>query len=634
MTGFAPPLELWRIFLEIAPAAVAILDRDMRYLAVSRRWCLDYQLVGRDLLGHSHYEVFPDLAERWREIHRRCLAGATERSEADEFLRPDGRTGWLRWEICPWHRTDHEVGGIVIFSEDITERKQTEERLRTSEMRLNSAIRGPGVGIAEQDLGLRYTYIDVVFGDHRYGGTLLRAELFAGKTDYEIYGPDHEFIPAKLSVIATGIGIHREMLFPVDNGEILFEVWVEPRRDAGGEIVGVLCSFIDITERRRLELQLRQAQKMEAIGTLTGGMAHDFNNILAVIIGNIDELQSRGGLDAEAAELAGEALSAAERGADLTHRLLAFARQQPLAPQRVEPNSLVRELTKLFRRTLGESIEITLDLASDAKPVIVDPTQLEAAILNLATNARDAMPVGGTLAIVTGNRHLDEDYARHALDLTPGDYVMIEVTDTGTGIPPEEVRRIFEPFFTTKEPGRGTGLGLAMVFGFMKQSGGHINVYSEPGRGTTMRLYLPPATAEASTDPPVPIVQIARGAGQTILSVEDNDELRSLVTRQITGLGYRVVEAATGAEALAAMEAGPVDLVMTDVVMPGGIDGVELIQQILARWPKTKAILTSGYPEAKLNGHSRPKLPGVRLLTKPYRREDLAHALQEALGTK
>jgi len=632
MTGSEPQPELWRIFLEIAPAAVAILDREMRYLEVSTRWRSDFRLEDQNLIGRWHYEVFPDLPDHWKEIHRRCLAGAIERSDGDAYQRADGQIDWLRWEVRPWHGADGEIGGILIFSEDITERKRAEESLRASEKRLRAAIHGPGVGIAEQDLDLRYTYLDVLFGDYRFQGAPLRAEMFAGKTDYEVYGPEHPFIAEKLEVMATGVGRHREMRLPVDGGEVLFDVWVEPRYDAGGRVIGVVCSFIDITERRKLELQLRQSQKMEAIGTLTGGMAHDFNNLLAVIMGNIDELQYLGKLDAEGAELAGEALAAAERGADLTHRLLAFARQQPLAPQRVEPNLLLQELTKLLSRTLGENIEISLDLADDLWPTLVDPAQLEAAIINLATNARDAMPGGGHLTIVTANRHLDDDYARHATDLAPGDFVMIEISDTGAGIPPEAMERIFEPFFTTKKPGQGTGLGLAMVFGFMKQSGGHINVYSEPGVGTIFRLYLPRAGAEGAVAEIGATAKLVQGAGQTILAVEDNEALRRVVARQLTTLGYTVLEAANAAAALAVMECQPVGLLFTDIMMPGGTDGVELARQVTARWPGTRAILTSGFPEARLSGQAGAMLAGVRLLTKPYRREDLAQALYEALS--
>ncbi len=250
------------------------------------------------------------------------------------------------------------------------------------------------------------------------------------------------------------------------------------------------------TEQAQTEAQLRQAQKMEAIGNLTGGMAHDFNNLLGVIIGNLDMLQECKRGDAEVEELAGDALDAAQRGADLTRRLLAFARRQALQPRRIDLNDLVTDITRLLSRTLGETVEIALDLAPELWPVVADPAQLEASLTNLATNARDAMPGGGGLVIATANRRLDADYAGQHTDLAAGDYVMIEVSDTGGGIPPDILGKIFEPFYTTKELGKATGLGLSMVFGFMRQSGGHIDVYSEPGVGSIFRLYLPRAAAD------------------------------------------------------------------------------------------------------------------------------------------
>ena len=247
----------------------------------------------------------------------------------------------------------------------------------------------------------------------------------------------------------------------------------------------------DLTQQIVIEGQLRQSQKMEAIGNLTGGMAHDFNNLLGIIVGNLDLARERGGSDAELQEMVGEALDAALRGADLTRRLLAFARRQPLRPVRIDINELVSDTVRLLRRLLGEDIEISLELAEKIWPVTIDPAQLEASLANLATNARDAMPKGGRLIITTANRHLDADYVAVHADAAEGDFVMIEVSDTGTGMSEEIISHIFEPFFTTKEAGKGTGLGLSMVFGFLRQSGGHVNVYSEPGAGTTFRLYLP-----------------------------------------------------------------------------------------------------------------------------------------------
>jgi signal transduction histidine kinase len=390
---------------------------------------------------------------------------------------------------------------------------------------------------------------------------------------------------------------------------------------------------IETAERHRAEAQLHQSQKMEALGQLTGGLAHDFNNHLGIIIGNLDLLGDQGELSDDQKELIDDALTAAFNGAELTRRLLAFARRQPLRPARIEINKLIEDITKLLRRTLGEQVEIRIELDAGIPAIVADKSQLETAIANLANNARDAMPGGGRLTIATGMRHLDEDYAADHAEVTPGPHVLIEVSDSGTGMPPEVLARIFEPFFTTKEPGKGTGLGLSMVFGFIKQSGGHINAYSEIGRGTTFRLYLRPgeAFAEEPEHAPIDLAQL-RSQGEHILVVEDNAKLRSVLVRQLAELGYRVSEAPDGGAALDLLDSGlEADLLLSDIVMPGKVDGWALAQQFTARQPGGKVLLTSGFPASRLSeiGDFNANL---RLLDKPYRRQDLARALRETLA--
>ena len=394
-----------------------------------------------------------------------------------------------------------------------------------------------------------------------------------------------------------------------------------------------LASFRDMTERKNLENQLHQAMKMEAIGNLTGGVAHDFNNLLGVIIGNLDLLSVPSQVAADADALIGEALDAALRGADLVQRLLAFARRQPLQPRRVEVNEIVERISEITRRTQGGQIRIALELAENLAPIVADPSLLETSLLNMINNACDAMPGGGALSITTGNRYLDMNFAASHAGLKPGHYTTIELSDTGSGMPPEVLNQIFEPFFTTKGHGRGSGLGLSMVFGFVKQSDGQIYVYSEVGIGTTFRLYLPSVSTPAE-----PTLQTQAklapdcGGLETILAVEDNRSLRLVVARQLKELGYRFLEAEDGPSALKILESESVDLLFTDIVMPNGMSGYDLAHAAVSRWPTIKVVLTSGFTDAKPKVSGEPPA-NIRLLPKPYRKSDLARILRETLDS-
>ncbi|WP_298256988.1 PAS domain S-box protein [Bradyrhizobium sp.] len=389
----------------------------------------------------------------------------------------------------------------------------------------------------------------------------------------------------------------------------------------------------DLTEKQAAEAQFRQAQKMDAIGQLTGGVAHDFNNILTVITGTIGILADAVVDDPQLSAIARMIDDAAERGASLTKHLLAFARKQPLQPREVDVNALVIETLKLLRPTLGEHIQINPQLAADASPALVDPNQLTTAILNLSLNARDAMPTGGKLVVETGNVHLDEGYAVMNRDVVVGNYIMIAVSDTGTGISPANLERVFDPFFTTKEVGKGTGLGLSMVFGFVKQSNGHIKIYSEVGHGTTVKIYLPRATGLPDTPVESLASMSASGGSETILVVEDDNLVRRYVVTQIQSLGYRTLEASRASEALEIID-GPdhLDLLFTDVIMPGSMNGRQLVDEALVRRPGLKTLFTSGYTENAIVHHGRLDT-GVLLLAKPYRKADLARMVRLALDS-
>jgi PAS domain S-box-containing protein len=389
----------------------------------------------------------------------------------------------------------------------------------------------------------------------------------------------------------------------------------------------------DLTEKRAAEAQFRQAQKMEAVGQLTGGIAHDFNNILTVITGTIGILADAVTGDPQLTAIARMIDEAAERGANLTKHLLAFARRQPLQPREIDVNTLLLETVKLLRPTLGEHIQIDPLLADDASAALVDPSQLTTAILNLALNARDAMPTGGKLALETNNVYLDESYAAMNSEVVPGNYVMIAVSDTGSGIAAADLDKVFDPFFTTKEVGKGTGLGLSMVFGFVKQSDGHIKIYSEEGHGTTVKLYLPRATGLHTTAAEPLASSSIEGGHEVVLVVEDDALVRRYVITQIESLGYTTLEASNAAEAMTIINTdATIDLLFTDVIMPGSMNGRQLVDEALKRRPLLKTLFTSGYTENAIVHHGRLD-SGVLLLAKPYRKSDLARMIRQALGS-
>jgi CheY-like chemotaxis protein len=377
---------------------------------------------------------------------------------------------------------------------------------------------------------------------------------------------------------------------------------------------------------------LRQAQKMEAVGQLTGGVAHDFNNLLTVIIGGLDTIRrAKPGDTARIARAADMALQGANRAASLTTRLLAFSRRQPLEPKPLDANALVRDMTELLHRTLGEQVELEGVLASRLWTIEADQNQLESAIINLAVNARDAMPAGGKLTIETANTALDENYAAIDAEVVPGQYVMIAVSDTGTGMSREVLARAFEPFYTTKDVGRGTGLGLSMVYGFVKQSGGHVTIYSEEGHGTTVKLYFPRYLGDArQRDPLSDECAPLSSEGEVVLVVEDNDEVRSYSSQVLTELGYTVLEAANADEALAILKADQrIDLLFTDVVLPGRT-GKQIADEALALRPALKVLFTTGYSRNAIVHHGRLDA-GVQLISKPFTFEQLAVRVRDVL---
>jgi PAS domain S-box-containing protein len=596
----------------------------------SSTWILGYR--PEQMIGHSAVEfIHPEDLESTRDEMRSARRGRGMRNFVTRYLHRDGRVVRLTW-MGTW---SEPVRRHFFIGRDMTEILQAQEALLDSERMARRIIE---------------TALDA-FVQMDDAGYILdwnsQAEKIFGWSRAEAVGQ----VLAELIVPEPHRARHREGLahfLRTGDGPILgTRLEIESQRRDGKEIEVELSitaferrgrfvfnGFIrDLTDKIAAEAQLRQAQKMESVGQLTGGIAHDFNNILTVITGTI-EILAEGVRDRpNLAAIAKMIDEAAERGADLTRHLLAFARLQPLQPREIDVNALVVTAGKLLRPTLGEHIEIEPMLAEDPWLAFVDPSQLTTAILNLALNARDAMPRGGKLIIETLNSTLDESYAGQHSDVKPGQYILIAISDTGIGIPAELLDKVFEPFFTTKELGRGTGLGLSMVYGFVKQSGGHIKVYSEKGHGTTIKLYLPRSTAQSQSASSEAIAaEAAEGGTELVLVVEDDELVRNYVTAQIRSLGYRTLSAANADEALRAIAVDPtIDLLFTDVIMPGLMNGRMLADAALKIRTGLKVLYTSGYTENAIVHHGRLD-PGVLLLAKPYHKADLARMMRMALG--
>jgi two-component system, cell cycle sensor histidine kinase and response regulator CckA len=510
------------------------------------------------------------------------------------------------------------------------ERKRAEGRIRESEARLRVLIEQLPAVLWTVDKDLRFT--------SALGAGLARLKLRPNEIvgvslqDY-FETSDPTFVPFaahRRALAGEPVTFHVEW----KNGS--YACHVEPLRGADGEDLGVICMALDITDRKELEERFRQAQKMEAVGRLAGGIAHDFNNLLMVIQGYADLLAERLPAGDPARRSAEQIQMASQRAASLTQQLLAFSRKQILAPKVLSVHTVVSDMEKILRRLIGEDIHLETSSEKDLGLVKADRSQIEQVILNLAVNARDAMPGGGRLTIETANVELDASFARDPQVLAPGNYVMLSVTDSGTGMDTDTQAHIFEPFFTTKEKGKGTGLGLATVYGIVKQSGGYVWVYSEPGLGATFKIYLPRIAegAGAADREPSEGRTLARGSSETVLLVEDERGVRELAREYLETSGYRVIEAEDGHTALelAGMHAGPIDVLLTDVVMPG-IGGRELAQRVTQIRPAIKVLYMTGYTDHAIVHHGILE-SGAVLLQKPFTLATLASKLHEILAVE
>jgi len=631
--------ESVRMLFEFNPVPMFVVDcADLRFLAVNDTAVHHYGYSREQFLEMTKLDIYPpedreqifELLSAFRESQSTKFDSATIR----RHRKADGGTilVQLYGRQLNYNGRDALLCSII----DVTERIRAEEERDRNRELLNRIVENVTVTIVVKDARtLQYVLVNKA-AEELWG--VSRDELL-GKTLHEVFDKkqadaidEHD-----RQVVESGSNLYsgEHKLLTPRNGERVVTSNRIVIKNHNGEVQYLLGVLEDMTERKAVEDQLRQAQKMEAIGNLTGGVAHDFNNLLTIITCNLDLLHEDVAGNAPAEEKINVILDAADRGADLTRHMLAFSRRQPLQAKEVDVNALIATTLRLLGRTLGENISIAVHPTAGLPAALVDPSQLGTALMNIAINARDAMPDGGTLVISTGVADLDEAYAAHHPGVTPGAYVSIAVADSGIGMAPELLEHIFEPFFTTKAVGQGTGLGLSMVYGFIKQSGGHINAHSEVGRGTVFKLFLPLATSATSkpgTQSTAP--RAVRSPGdEVILAVEDNPDIRATVVRQLRDLGYRVHEADSAESALHILDSGaPIDLLFTDMIMPGGLNGKELATKARAKRADLRVLFTSGFPGTAAS-HGPQLEPGDVLLNKPYHKHDLAKAVEEALST-
>ena len=583
-----------------------------------------------EMIGRSGVDfIHPAHLDQSREEMRALRRGGHPRLADTRCIHKDGREVWLSW-LGNW---SDQAKRFFFVGRDMTEARHAEESLRESELLARNIVETALDAFVQTDE--RSTILNWSSRAEELFGWRRDEALGRNGVDLIVAESERERVKAGLARFLESqdgqtLNRRRELMVRRRDGkEFKAELSVTALRRREGILFNVF--YRDLTDKIASEERIRHAEKMEAVGQLTGGVAHDFNNILTVITGTIEILADAVAKEPELAAITKMIDEAAGRGAELTQHLLAFARKQPLQPREIDINSLIIDTAKLLRPTLGEQIQIESVFEDESCVAVVDPNQLTTAILNLALNARDAMPGGGKLIVETGAAYLDEVYAS-VNDVPPGHYVLIAVSDTGTGIPANMLARVFDPFFTSKGPGKGTGLGLSMVYGFIKQSTGHIKIYSEEGHGTTIKMYLPPGKTPTAVGEGVMPATI-EGGHETILVVEDDRLVRDYVLAQLHSLGYVTLQAANAAEALAIVATGkPFDLLFTDVIMPGKLNGRQLADEVSKTRPDLRVVYTSGYTENAIIHHGRLDL-GVLLLAKPYRKSDLARIIRKALSS-
>jgi PAS domain S-box-containing protein len=637
--------------LAVLPVALHAMDGSGRLQAANRSWCeaLGYQL--HEILGKAFSEFLPaeSRSHLVKNIYPKYLVTGACRSEEILVIRKDGSLATMLLSMTAYRGDKGRLEKSVCMLEDISDKKIAALATNRSDQRFRAAFAASVHAMAVILPTGQIEFANEAFAD------------FLGRKDVSTatYGFDELLHKDDRGQFLNGL---RQLLSGEAQSYQLELRYVGPEKkvvhgatsvalvkNEKGGTEQLVIQIVDTTERKLVNDRLQRAQKMEAVGQLTGGLAHDFNNLLTIISGNLQLLEGKLNADEKSQKRLNEAADAATKGSDLTRQLLAFARKQELEPRDTSINELVKGMESLVARSIGEHMELRVSTMPGDPRSLIDPSQLESAILNLSINARDAMPDGGKLTIETQPAYLDREYAEKNPDVVAGHYVLVAVTDSGTGMSAELLEKVFQPFFTTKAAGKGSGLGLSMVYGFIKQSGGHISVYSEIGHGTSIKMYLPrrmrpgevdtpagdaiadkPAVAEVAIDTPAaPPVEVRR---PKILVVEDQEAVRAVACGFLEDFGYEIVEAGDGFEALSRLqEHDDIDLMFSDVVMPGGMNGFDLAQAAQSMKPELKIVHTSGYPKGAMVHQDEPRFKEGFIIMKPYRREDLQKIIKDAL---
>lgn len=617
----------YRTLVENIPQNIMIRDLDSHYVSINENYAKLLNVSAEEVVGKNDFDFFPrELAEKYRDDDKRVMeTGQT--LEFDEDYDEHGKRMWIHTLKAPVRDTAGKIVGVLATFWDVTEHRLAEEKIHLQAAALETAANG----IVITDVQGTIEWVNPAFS--RLTG--YSSEEAIGKNPRDLVKSDvHDdaFYKEMWETILAGRDWQGEITNRRKDGTLYTEVQtITPVRNRSGELSHFVGVKIDVTDRKKLEQELRQAQKMESIGHLAGGIAHDFNNLLTVISGYTEMALGAVPEDEDLHRDLTQVYKASERAATLTRQLLAFSRKQVLRPEKIDLNQVILDCTKMLKRLVGEDIAFQLKPGEELWPVMADPGQIEQIVMNLVVNARDAMPRGGSLVIETHNVDLDENINLRHNGMRQGRYVCLVVTDTGTGMDADTMEQIFEPFFTTKEVGKGTGLGLATVYGIIKQSGGEIYVYSEIGIGTAFKIYLPKAETDSQGTETQESECVALSGNETILLVEDEEPLRELTGRILTEAGFTVLSAQDAAEALqlAKQQQTPIHLVLTDVIMPG-ISGRELADRLHECHPEYKILFMSGYTDTAIATHGVLN-SGTHLLSKPFTPRQLIKKIREIL---